>query len=367
MKKEFLQIRRDRAMITLIFIMPIAQLVVLGYVVSSEVQNISLVICDLDRSDLSRCYVQMFDRSVYFRLKGVESRYSELEDYLEDGQASVALVIPYRFSAKVRNRQSANIQVLVDGQDTNAATITLGYINSMTRSYFQTCLERTPAQEPAMPFSPSIQPQIRIWYNPELEYSDYMVPGIAAFLLTMITALISAMGLVREREIGTMEQLLVSPLKKHELLIGKILPFAVIGFIELAIAIAFAKLWYNIPIVGNIGLFALFALIYLFTTLGIGLFVSASSQTQQQALFMTWAIAVFAFLMSGFIFPIENMPKGAQLVSYLNPLRYFMVVIRDIFLKGATLRHLVWQGCALVIFSTSIFSIAVVRFQQRMK
>jgi ABC-2 type transport system permease protein len=173
------------------------------------------------------------------------------------------------------------------------------------------------------------------------------------------------MGLVREREIGTLDQLLVAPVKRYQLLVGKIIPFAIVGLLELSFAIAFAKVWYHIPIVGNLLLFFIFAVVYLLTTLGIGLFVSASSHTQQQAMFMSWFFMIFIFLMSGFMFPVENMPRFAQYLTYLNPMRYFILVVREIFIKGATLRYLYQQGLALVVFGGVIFTIAVLRFQSR--
>ncbi len=194
-----------------------------------------------------------------------------------------------------------------------------------------------------------------------------MVPGIVVFLLTFVTSLISAMGLVREREIGTLDQLLVAPVKKHELLIGKIIPFAVLGFIEVSVALIFAKLFYRIPIAGNLGLFFLFTAVYLFTTLGIGLLVSASARTQQQAMYLTVFLLMFFLLMSGFLFPIENMPLAMRYLSKFNPMSYLILVVREIFIKGATLRHLYTQGLALLVFGLIIFSAATLRFQSRMK
>jgi ABC-2 type transport system permease protein len=175
------------------------------------------------------------------------------------------------------------------------------------------------------------------------------------------------MGLVREREIGTLDQLLVAPVKKHELLLGKTIPFAVIGLIEFALALLFARLWYKIPMIGNLGLFGLFALIYLFTTLGIGLLVSARAKTQQQSMFMAFFIMIFLMIMSGFIFPLENMPQIMQWLSYLDPMRYMLTVSREILLKGADLNHLLGQGVALILFGGAIFSLAAARFQKRMR
>jgi len=353
-------------MLAIIFVMPIIQLIIMGYIISSEVTNISTVICDMDGSSLSRSIISRFEQSGYFNIKYYEQNQDHLQYYLNSGKVTVAIVLPPHLSENLVNQRISNIQVLLDGQDSNPATITLGYVNMILRQFIEE------KQQQDMSINPENIPHViradtRVWYNPDLEYSDYMVPGIAVFLLTIVTSLLSAMGLVREREIGTLEQLLVTPLKKYELLIGKIIPFAILGFIELSIALVFARVWYHIPIIGNLLLFALFAIIYLFTTLGLGLLISASSHTQQQALFMSWFFLVFMFLMSGFVFPVENMPKLAQFVSYLNPLRYMIIVVREIFIKGAKLYHIYWQGVALLIFGGTIFSFAVLRFQQRMK
>jgi ABC-2 type transport system permease protein len=368
-KKEFRQIRRDRAMLMIIFVVPVVQLLILGYIISSEVKNIPTVIVDSDRSQLSRELIAKIEHSGLFYIKYVKSSPAGYRNLIDSGKASIAIVIPPHFSRDINLLRRTSVQIILDGQDANTSAISLGYINGIIRDFIaQNLLSRAEVVVDQMDITPHfVETQARFWYNPNLEYKDYMVPGIAAFLLTLITTLLSAMGLVREREVGTLEQLLVSPIKKNELLIGKIIPFAILGFFELAIALAFARLWYEIPIVGNLGVFIVFTIIYLFTTLGLGLFISASAHTQQQAIFMAWFIMIFAFLMSGFIFPIENMPKFTQWLSYLNPLRYFMLVIREIFVKGATFKHLLWQGVALVIFSASIFSLAVAKFQQRMK
>ena len=367
LKKEFLQLRRDRAMKVLLFIMPIFQLLILGYVVSSEVRNIYTVICDLDNSPASRQIVERIKNSGYFNLRYFEARENHLPYYLDSGKASVAVVIPQNMSRNLAKNQKTQIQIIVDGQDSNTSTIALGYISGILESFISDRVGQQLANTPEAMDVHLLSPNIRIWYNENLKYSDYMVPGIMVFLLTMVTALISAMGLVREREIGTLEQLLVAPIKKYELIIGKIIPFAIIGLFVLSVALVFAKLWYDIAIVGNLGLFFLFAIIFLFTTLGIGLFVSASTHTQQQAMFMSWFLMLFMLLLSGFMFPIENMPKSVRYLTYLNPLRYFVLVTREILIKGATVQHLYNQGIALAIFGGSIFSFAVIRFQNRMK
>lgn len=366
-KKEFIQVRRDRGMLMILFVAPLLQLLILGFVISSEVRNIRTVICDLDDSSTSRLLVERIRNSGYFDLAWFDTRQNHLHDYLDDGRAVVAVVIPSDFSTRLQRGERTSLQVLMDGQDSNTSTIALGYINGILQSEMMDQIEGQLMGSEAAAEVHLISPNLRVWYNEELKNSDYMVPGIVVFLLTMVTTLVAAMGLVREREIGTLEQLLVAPIRKHELLIGKLVPFAVLGLIELAFAISVAKLIYDIPIVGNLGLLLIFTLVYLFTTLGLGLFISATSGTQQQAMFLTLFFLMFFMLMSGFLFPIENMPKTMQIISLLNPMRYFVLVIREIFIKGAVVRHLFHQGVALLIFGAVVFTFAVLRFQSRMK
>jgi len=366
-KKEFLQMLRDPNMLRLLFLMPIVQLLLLGYVVSSEVKHIRTVICDLDNSPVSREIIEKVRHSDYFMLTDFERHENALYRYLDTGRASVVVVFPRNLARNLMNRRQSQIQILMDGVDSNTSTLALGYVEGILQNFLEDYQTRQQQKMGSTTNIRRITPIVRVWYNPELKYKNFMIPALIATLLTMVTAMVSAMGLVREREIGTLDQLMVSPIKKYELLIGKIIPFAAVGFIVVTVAILFAKLWYRIPIVGNLGLFTLFVSVYLFTTLGIGLFVSASVRTQQQAMFMTFFFIFFFMLMSGFMFQIENMPKAAQILSYLDPLRYLIVVVREIFIKGADLRHLYKQGIALVLFGGTIFTFAVIRFQKRMK
>lgn len=352
-------------MMALLFLVPIIQLLILGYTVSSEVRNINLAVCDMDESPLSRELTERFRNSRYFRLRCADPRENRIRQYLDNGQVSAAVVFPIGLSENVARGVPSRIQVLMDGQDSNTSTIALGYILGILENYMQDELALM-SRNPEAPDLHLLTPQVRVWYNEDLRPSHFMVPGIAVFLLTLVTTLVSAMGLVREKEIGTLEQLLVSPLKKHEILIGKIIPFSAVGFIELALAVAFAKIWYGIPIAGKLSLFALFSLIYLFTTLGLGLLISATAKSQQQAMFMTVFLMFFFIIMSGFLFPIENMPVAMRILSHLNPMRYMITATREIFIKGATLHSLYLEGIALVVFGGVIFSFAVRRFQNRM-
>jgi len=365
-RKEFIQIRRDRAIRALILMVPIIQIWVLGYVISSEVKQVSTVICDLDRTSTSRALIERLSHTVYLNVRYHEESESLVGEYLDTGRAMIAVVLPSGLEKNLQTLQPSRIQLLVDGQDANTANVALGHIAGILESYLT---DRVRSQSAAALLSEEIHlltPVVQVWYNPNLKLSDFMIPGIVVFLLTMITTLVSAMGLVREREIGTLEQLLVAPIKKHELLIGKIIPFALLGLVEMGLAIGFARLWYQIPIVGNLGLYLLLSVIFLFTTLGLGLLVSAFSHTQQQAMFMSWFILIFILLMSGFLFPIENMPRSAQWLTYLNPMRYFILITRELFIKGAGLRHLYVQGLILCLFGALIFSFSVLRFQKRL-
>ncbi|NLP12421.1 ABC transporter permease [bacterium] len=365
-RKEFIQIRRDRAIRALILLVPIIQIWVLGYVISSEVKHVSTVICDLDRTSTSRALIERLSHTAYLNVRYQEESESRVGEYLDGGRAMIAVVLPTGLEKNLQILQPSRIQLLVDGQDANTANVALGHIAGILEAYLT---DRVRSQSDAALLSEEIHlltPVVQVWYNPNLKLSDFMIPGIVVFLLTMITTLVSAMGLVREREIGTLEQLLVAPIKKHELLIGKIIPFALLGLFEMGLAIGFAKLWYQIPIVGNLGLYLLLSVIFLFTTLGLGLLVSAFSHTQQQAMFMSWFILIFVLLMSGFIFPIENMPRLAQWLTYLNPMRYFILITRELFIKGAGLRHLYVQGLILCLFGALIFTFSVLRFQKRL-
>ena len=366
-RKELIQVRRDRGMVGILFVVPIVQLLLLGYVISAEVTNIRTVICDLDQSPASRLLIERIRISGYFRIIAREESQSRLQEHLDRGRAVIAMVIPEDFSRHLNSGRPTQLQLLVDGQDSNSSTIAMGYIGGILESFITERLEHQLQSSPAAAEAHLLSANMRLWYNEELKNSDYMVPGIVVFLLTIVTTLVSAMGLVREREIGTMEQLLVAPIRKSQLLVGKVVPFALLGLIELTFALTVAKILYDIPIRGNLGLLFIGAGIYLFTTLGLGLFISASSGTQQQAMFMTLFFLMFFLLMSGFLFPLENMPRALQYLSRLNPMSYFVLVVRELLIKGASARHLYPQGVALLVFGAVIFSFATLRFQSRMK
>jgi ABC-2 type transport system permease protein len=286
---------------------------------------------------------------------------------LGEGRADVVLKIPPQFARDIHRGSPVELELIADAQNSNIAGIAVGYTQGVLRRFWTDELERTLARQPAL--RTALHPvslRAQAYYNPELVSVHYMVPGIVVVLLTIMTTILTALGIVREKEIGTLEQLMVTPLTKFHFIVGKTLPFVMIAFVEMSFVLVVGSLWFGIPFCGSLWLLAGAASLFLLTTLGVGLFISTISGTQQQALFFAWFFMVFGMLMSGFFTPIENMPSIVQLLTYLNPLRYFMTIIRAIFLKGSGLEELGPQILALALFGVAIFSLALLRFRKRM-
>jgi drug efflux transport system permease protein len=357
MIKEFRQVFRDHNMLRMIFIMPIIQLLVLGYAVSTDVKKIYIAVYDYDRSVNSREYIRSLSAGDYFITRESLFPVMDADHGFRENLYNAAIIIPRDFSRQLQERRRADIGFMVDGANANSAAIALGYINIITGQYNQKVTG----------LSLPITMRQRRLYNPEAESVDFMVPGIVSVLLTMITMMLTSMAIVREREIGTLEQLMVTPITTPALIMGKTIPFALIGFFEMSIALALGVLWFHVPFVGSWVLLYALAFIYLFTTLGIGMFASTVSKTQQQAMFLTWFFSIFSIMTSGFFTPIANMPQSIQYLTYLNPLRYFMKITRGIMMKGATLENLYPETIAMVIFGTAIFTFSILRFSKRVK
>jgi ABC-2 type transport system permease protein len=357
MRKEFLQVMRDISMLRLIFLAPIIQILLLGYVASTDVKLIYTAVYDYDRSDMSRDFVRSLSAGDYFVPHTSEYPLLEAEKGFRENKYNVALIIPHDFSQKLNQSQTATVGFLVDGTNANSAAIALGYASLITLRYN---LRLSGISQP-------ITMRDKRLYNPEGESVNFMVPGIVAMLLTMITIMLTAMAIVREREIGTLEQLMVTPISTPALILGKTLPFAIIGFVEMSIALLVGVLWFKIPFVGSWILLYSLSFIFLFTTLGIGMFISTVTSTQQQAMFFTWFFSLFTMLTSGFFSPIANMPKAIQYLTYLNPLRYFVKIVRGIIMKGASLDILYPEVIAMVIFGTTVFAFSWLRFSKRVK
>jgi ABC-2 type transport system permease protein len=359
MRKELLELRQDPKLFGVLFLAPIIQLTFLGYAATTDVRNVPMIVVDADRTPASRRLIEGFSGSPYFSIVGSVGSVSDIDPWLEQGDAWMALAIPAGYGERVIAGDPATVQVIADGTDANSSTLALGYARTLVAAY---AAELSPARADDASSAGGIDPRIRVWFNPRLESREFMIPGVVAMLLLVITTNLSSMGIVREKELGTLEQLNVTPVARWELIVGKLLPYGLLGMIDVVLVTAFAVLWFEIPLAGSPLLLFGTSLIYLLTTLGLGLFISTISDTQQQSM-MT---ATFFFLtpmlyLSGFIFPIENMPAAIQPLTYLIPLRYFIIIVRGIFLKGVGLAVLWPEILALLAWGIGILALAVLR------
>jgi ABC-2 type transport system permease protein len=362
-RKELLELRQDPRLFGLVIMAPIIQLTMLGYAATTDVRNVPMVVVDHDGSSESRELVSRFTASRSFELVNALSSISEVDRYLDSGQAWMALAIPPDYGERVRAGSPTAVQVVADGTDANSTNVALGYAGTLVSAYAREIGART-GRGPATPL---VSADVRVWFNPELESRHFMIPGILALLLLLITTNLSSMAIVREKEVGTLEQLNVTPIARWELIAGKLLPYAAIGMVDVLLVIAVSVGWFDVPMRGSFALLMAMCGVYLLTTLGLGLFVSTISATQQQAM-MT---ASFFFLipmvfLSGFVFPIENMPAAIQPITYLIPLRYFLVILRGIFLKGVGLETLWPQALALLAWGIAILTLATLRSTKRL-
>jgi len=360
-RKEFIQVFRDHQMRAMMFMMPVVRVLMLGYAITVAVRDLSLGVVDYDHSPESRQLVEKFRYNETFALDRVMSGPAQIRDALDRGEVSAVLVIPVGFARHLGRNETVDVQLLLDGVDSNASLIASNHVRGIVESF---SLGVVRASLAGMPL-PDLLPRVRVLYNPELISRFYMVPGIVVVLLTMLTTLLTGLGLVREKETGTLEQLSVTPIRTAELIVGKLLPFVFIAFFVLSIALAVCLLWFGVPMRGSWGLLILFSLLFLLNTLGMGLLVSTIARTQQQALFMVWFFLIFGIIMSGFFFPIENMPPLMQRLTYLNPLRYFLVVVRELFLKGSGMASFHLELSGLLILGPFAITLAAIRFRKR--
>jgi ABC-2 type transport system permease protein len=363
MRKEFLELRQDPKLFGIVIVAPILQLTMLGYAATTDVKNVPVVVVDQDRSVQSRELISRFEASDNFEIVGSAASLRDVDAYLDEGRAWMALDIPADYGAHVRRGEPATIQVVADGTDANSTNVALGYAGSLVAGYAR----ELSAADGRTTATPLVGADVRVWFNPRLESRDFMIPGILALLLLVVTTNLSSMALVREKEVGTLEQLNVTPIARWELIVGKLLPYAVLGMLDVLLVIAVAVGWFEVPLRGSILLLLAMCAVYLLTTLGLGLFVSSISATQQQAMITTsfFFLLPMVFL-SGFIFPIENMPDAIQPFTYLIPLRYFLVILRGIFLKGVGLETFWPEALALFAWGAVILVLATLRSSKRL-
>lgn len=363
--KEFLQLRQDKRIIPLVLLAPIIQLLAFGYAANLDVATVELLLVDRDRSPASRALVDRFIASPYFELAGTEDAIDDIEPWLIDGRADAAVVIGADYGRKAAGGETPDIQLIVDGSDSTSATLGLSYASGIIESESARLLERNLAANPALrPGRVELVP--RVWYNPDLNSRWFYVPAVLALILMILTMVLASMGVVREKEVGTMEQLVVTPIRPWQLIIGKLTPFFMIGVIVTFLVTGVAVLWFGVPLRGSLTLLVLLTLLLLLNTLGLGLLVSTVARTQQQAMMgSAFALLLPQVYLSGLIFPIANMPQPIQYVTYAIPLRYYAVILRGIFLKGVGIDVLWPQALALGAFGVSFLALAAIRFQKR--
>ena len=364
-KKEYLQVLRDRAYLPILFLSPVIQLTLFGYAAATNVKNIPTAILDMDRTQASRQFVQSFSNSGYFRLKYNLQSNAEIDELLDSGKVKFAISVPRGFSRQLKRNETAQVQLIVDGTNSTTASIILGYASDIAqRNSVEMIAQRLQKIQGSLP---GVDLRLRVWYNPELDNVNFIVPGIICTILAVVTTMLTSVAIVREREKGTIEQLIVTPIAPHELILGKVLPFLGIGFIDVIIVLAVGTLWFKVPIRGSIPLLLLLSLLFLSNTLGMGILISTISRTQQQAMMTTFFLLMPWMLLSGFIFPIENMPKAIQYITYLIPLRYFLVIIRGIALKGVGLSAFWQEALAMILLGGAILAFSAFRFHKRLE
>jgi len=363
--KEFIQVFRDPRMRIVLFVLPVLQTVIFGYAVDMDVKNIPTAVMDRDNSSESRELTDILFSSGHFRPAGRIGSDAEATELLDRGAVRVVLTIEHGFREKLQRGETVAVQALLDGSDSNTAGVVMGYLGRLANDY-NTRLQIRFAGERlgAAPRIGRVDLAGRAWFNDNLESPPFYVPAVITNILFVITMLLSSLAIVREKEIGTIEQVIVTPIRKGEFILGKTLPFVLIGYIDVALISMVGALVFEVPVRGSLWLLFLATTLFLMSSLGIGLLISTVSRTQQQAMMTAFFVIFPAMLLSGFAFPIENMPLPVQWLTLLNPLRFYMVVIRGIFLKGVGLAVLWTQLAALAAIGLAVMLLAVERFRK---
>jgi ABC-2 type transport system permease protein len=373
-RKELIQTLRERRMRVILFVPPMLQLLMFGYAVNLDLDNARIAWFDQDRTPRSRELRDAFEHSPYFTIVHMPGDAREVRDVLDHGRASAVVSVLPGFGRDLERGDPAQVQVLVDGTNSNTASIISNYSNQLIAGY-SSCVQAgiqkqrilAGGAESAVNSSlPQIRPESRAWFNAELKSRNYFVPGVVVNIIMLVTLMLTALALVREKEIGTMEQLLVTPVRPIEVMLGKTIPFAFIGLADMVLVTTLALAVFEVPFRGNALILLGSSMLFLLTTLGAGLFISTVSSTQQQAMLASFVFTMPAFMLSGFAFPIRNMPEIIQWITYLNPVRYFMEIVRGLFLKGSGIELLWPQVLALGVYGVLILGFSALRFRKRL-
>jgi ABC-2 type transport system permease protein len=363
-RKEFIQIRRDKGLMRMVVFTPLIQLLIYGYVVATDIRALPVVVFDQSESEESRRLVDRFISSGYFTLEEHAASQAVVTEHLNSGRSIMAIVIPTDYANDVRRGVSAKIQLLLDGTNSNTATIALGYANGVIAVENDARLKENFSKKGIRIVQAGIREESRVWFNPSLRAINYMVPGIICVLLMELMVPLTAFSLVRERERGTIEQLTVTPIRATEMLIGKSIPYVVIGLADSAMILAAGTFWFNVPISGSLVTLVAFSSLFIMVVLGLGILIATLVGTQQQAALTAQFVLVPNMLLSGFMFPIESMPQVMQYFTVILPMRYYLVIVRGIMMKGLGFAELWDQALALGILGLIIFSISWLRFRK---
>lgn len=365
-RKEFIQIFRDVRTLVMILVIPIMQLFLLGYSATNDVRNIPLAVLDRSRSVESRALLDSYRAADYFRIAYTVDSEAEIEDLISRGEARAAVIIPPDYAQRV-NDGNAQVAFILDGSDPTSASTALSAAQLISQMHSTEILtEKFSRTGSTIRVQPPVEVRTTVWYNPDMISAHFMIPGVIGMILYAIAAILTATSVVRERERGTIEQLIVTPIRSWELIVGKLMPYVILGFFNTIEVLAVGHWWFGMPIRGDLGLILLLSSVFLVTGLGIGLFASTIANTQQEAMLTVWMTLLPSIFLSGFFFPLEAMPAVLRWLSYLMPLRYYLVIIRSLLLKGVGLDMIQFDVIAMTLFAVGIMAAAALRFRKRL-
>lgn len=365
-RKEFIQIFRDTRTLIIVLIFPIFLLLLFGYAITLDINNITLAVCDLDNSSYSRELIQKFTESSYFNMKYFTTDEKKLLRYIDSGKIKVLIKIPPDFQEKISSGKTSSFQVIIDGSDSNTANIILGYTNLILQDYLNKIMVNLISRQGGKNIDLPVELRDRVLFNPELKSMNFIVPGLIGVIMMVTTVALISLSIVKEREKGTIEAILVSPVKSYEFILGKLIPNIIIAFADFSIILFGGIIIFGVPFRGSFLLLFFLSGLFLLSALGIGLIISSITQSQQVA----WTISLISTLLpslilSGFIFPISSMPKIIQIISGFFPIRYFLVILRGIILKGVGFQCLFYESIILTIFGIFLLSVSILRFKKK--
>ena len=364
-RKEFLHILRDPRTLGVMFIIPIVELMLMGYAATTNIEHLRTAVLDGDKTMASRELIEAYRASSYFDIVHYVESEQQMAYLVDRGQVRSGLIIPPGYGEALNGGEQAQVAFVIDGSDPSVANTVLAASQSVGQAYSMRIIEQAMGIDPDD--MPGVQVRTRVWYNPEMKSANFMIPGIMGLILYFMTCLFTALSIVREREQGTIEQLIVTPIKPLELIVAKVTPYVFVAFFDVLEVLVIGVFWFGVPIRGSLGLLLGLSAMFLVTSLGIGIFISSVANTQQEAMLLAFLTMFLSIFLGGFFFPIEAMPGWLQTITYVVPLRYMLVIIRGIILKGVGLRILCQEVVALIIFGVAIMLLAATRFRKQLE